>query len=501
VPEVRCPSCGKRNPSGHETCQYCQAPLKPARGSPPPFKDADSVEPASSLPDWLRELGLTDPASQEAGEIEQAKPLDAAGLESTSPGEPAEQEDLTAEASPDTPIGEEHTPSEPVLFEDTAPPGGQPPVLSDEGGSPEPAPDQEEAGPLAGLAGLLSADSSQSRLPGQATRPLHLKITANQRLHADLLRSLVEMEGQPRPLPKHPKLSSQRAQRWVIALVLILAVLWPLMKQGSPASLETAYTEEVAELNRLVSQLSPEAKVLVAFDYEPAFAPEIEAAAAPVLDHLMLQGASLAFVSTTPLGPVLAERFMEGPLAIHQYTRGDQYINLGFIPGGAAGLLSLVESPKSTVPYTIEGVAAWGTDQAPALPPLEGVHSLEDFSLVLVLVDDPDLARVWIEQVSPRQGEQVNPITLVMVTSAQAEALLQPYYQSNPRQLHGFASGLRGGVAYTLMTGRERGIQEYWDAFGVGLFVIAVVLVIGAVLHASTLPAQTTPAEKGEGRP
>jgi hypothetical protein len=120
--------------------------------------------------------------------------------------------------------------------------------------------------------------------------------------------------------------------------------------------------------------------------------------------------------------------------------------------------LSLVEDPKQTVPNTIEGAPAWGTDQAPAFPPQEGVHSLEDFSLVLVLVDDPDLARIWIEQVSPRQST-ANPVTLGMVTSAQVEVLLQPYYQSIPRQLSGFASGLRGGAAYTMMTGRENAVQ------------------------------------------
>jgi hypothetical protein len=447
----------------------------------------------------LRQLDLSDSAPEEAGKAAEGKQQEPGSLESQPAEVQAGREDPLSGQTPNTTAGEEAEPAQPGN-EETGRLGAELPVPA-EGGQPAgAAPDQETAGPLAGLTGLLSADRGVSRLPGQATRPLHLKVTANQRLHADLLHNLVEMEGQPQPLPKRPGMVSQRAQRWAIALALILAVLWPLLTNGNTMVPEGAYSEEVAELNRLVSQLPPEAKVLVAFDYEPAFAPEVEAVSTPVLDHLMLRGAYLALVSTSPIGPILAERLLSGPLADHGYMRGEQYINLGFIPGGAAGLLSLVEAPERTLPYTIEGVAAWSTDQSPALPPLEGIESLEDFSLVLVLVDDPDLARVWIEQVSPRLSEGENPITLAMATSAQAEALLQPYYQSNPRQLHGFASGLRAGAAYARMTGRESAASGYWGAFGVGLFVVAVVLVIGAVLHAATLPAQPASTEKSKVR-
>jgi hypothetical protein len=98
-------------------------------------------------------------------------------------------------------IGEvEGSASEPVSDEATSP--DLPQAETAEYGGPQAAvPGQDEAGPLAGLTGLLSADQGVPRLPGQATRPLHLKITANQRLHADLLHSLVEMERSPRPLP------------------------------------------------------------------------------------------------------------------------------------------------------------------------------------------------------------------------------------------------------------------------------------------------------------
>jgi hypothetical protein len=454
----------------------------------PPFKDEQLPETPADLPGWLRDLGQPDKPEQRAGGSPES-----AGEQPA--GEQGRGEEIPEE--PDIPAPSEEEPRPEAEPEQADLPGWLQRASQDAEPASQEAVQPEDTGPLAGLTGLLLAEQGLSRLPGQATRPLHLKVSANQRLHADLLRSLLEEEGQARPVPKRPVPTSQRIQRWLIALVLILAVLWPVLRGGRPAALDT-YNEEAAELNRLVSQLPPNARVLLACDYEPAFSAEIEAAAAPVLDHLLLRGATLAIVSTTPTGPVLAERYLHSFQDRHPLASGVQYVNLGFIPGGAAGLLSLVEMPARTVPYTIDGVAAWGTADSPALPPLQGVGSFEDFSLVLVLVDDPDLARAWIEQVAPRLASGESTTALTMVASAQAEPLLTPYYLGEPRLLHGFIAGLRGGVAYARMTGREGLAQDYWQAFEVGVFVMASILVVGAVLHATTLSGQAPAAGKRE---
>jgi hypothetical protein len=137
------------------------------------------------------------PAARESGQTAGEGSRHTGEGESPEEARPPEGESQPVLEALDT-IGEvEGSASEPVSDEATSP--DLPQAETAEDGGPQAAvPGQDEAGPLAGLTGLLSADQGVPRLPGQATRPLHLKITANQRLHADLLHSLVEMEGQPR---------------------------------------------------------------------------------------------------------------------------------------------------------------------------------------------------------------------------------------------------------------------------------------------------------------
>ncbi|GAH00175.1 unnamed protein product [marine sediment metagenome] len=92
----------------------------------------------------------------------------------------------------------------------------------------------------------------------------------------------------------------------------------------------------------------------------------------------------------------------------YDYESGEQYVNLGYIPGGAVGLVSFFENPQNTLPFSLDGLPAWETDSTQGLRPLAGIEQITDYEMVVVLVDDPDTARAWIEQLSPRIIEPVN---------------------------------------------------------------------------------------------
>ncbi|MGQ0601407.1 MAG: hypothetical protein ACT4QE_06885 [Anaerolineales bacterium] len=72
---IRCPNCGKPNPDFLPACQYCDKPLAGATPVAPetPAPDSAPREPASDLPDWLR---------QSTG------PLDASGVSGAPAAEP-----------------------------------------------------------------------------------------------------------------------------------------------------------------------------------------------------------------------------------------------------------------------------------------------------------------------------------------------------------------------------------------------------------------------------
>ncbi|MBU2611443.1 MAG: hypothetical protein KJ606_10965, partial [Chloroflexi bacterium] len=314
-----------------------------------------------------------------------------------------------------------------------------------------------------------------------------LQVTESQKRHAASLERLVSTESEPRPQKGQSRMPPPaRLLRWVIALVLILAASLPIVTgiQTVPGAI---YPAELGPTRELINGLGTNSPVLVVFDYEPALSGELEAAAAPIIDHLLLKAPRLAIISTSPTGPILAERFLKTTQASRGYQRsdpvdqrsdpvdqrGEGYVNLGYLAGGPAGVLGFAQNPSLTAANSFEGAPAWGT------PPLQGVQNMSDFAALIILTDNPDTGRIWIEQAGP----YLKNSPLLMVISAQAEPMLRPYYDSG--QIKGLVTGLAGGKAYEQANepafpgpGLAR---RYWDAFSLSLFLAEMMILIGGL--------------------
>ena len=136
------------------------------------------------------------------------------------------------------------------------------------------------------------------------------------------------------------------------------------------------------------------------------------------------------------------------------------------------GLQALAISPRSVVPYALNAENVW------AGAPLVNISTVGDFSAVLVLTNDADTARTWIEQVGPSLLKANRP--LLFVLSAQAEPLVLPYYKAYPPQVQGMVSGLAGGIAYARSIGNVQA-NGVWDAFSIVVPVSALVIIIGSI--------------------
>jgi len=101
--------------------------------------------------------------------------------------------------------------------------------------------------------------------------------------------------------------------------------------------------------------------------------------------------------------------------------------------------------------------------------------------MVMVIVDDPDTARSWIEQLGPQLTEPLELTSLVLVASAQLEPVVRPYYDGIPQFVNGLVVGLRGGAAYARLVGGDDLLSQYWDAYGWGTFVAAMLILVGGL--------------------
>lgn len=333
--------------------------------------------------------------------------------------------------------------------------------------------DVEGAGPLAGLASVLPAEPDISQVGKPAAPVYKLQVPELQQTQAELFHQLISGEGQARPLRKRRELPSNGLLRILIVLALAAAALAPLFVDGLESS-PLGNASGVQAAYQTVAALPAGVPVLMAVDYEPGWSGEMDAAAAGLVKHLLDKGVFLALASTSSTGPLQAEHLVA--LAAQDSTQGANVVNLGFIPGGAAGLQGLARTLRMIMPEAV------GSDSPWSQPALQSVSSVSDFSLVVVVTESPDDAQAWIEQVQP----WLRGTPLVMVVSAQAQPLVEPYYRGTPQQVQGLVTGLAGGVQYETLNGQVGMAGANWPGFSIALFTAVLFILLGGMVNVAS---------------
>ncbi|HTX93225.1 MAG TPA: hypothetical protein VMC09_18565 [Anaerolineales bacterium] len=329
----------------------------------------------------------------------------------------------------------------------------------------------EQSGPLAGLRGVLPAGPGLGPLRKPPAYTTKLQVSDAQQRYASFLERLVAGESETRRV-ESKRLTSSRLWRWLITAVLFLSVGLPLAFQINVVPAAPAPSDAVSAAADQFSHLDSSLPVLVAFDYDPALSGELEATAAPIFDLLLSKTVPLAVISTSPTGPALADDFLSGntPLVMdYKYVSGQQYINLGYLAGGPAGISAFAMEPKNTMLYN------GGSSQAWSAPSLQNVQHLSDFAAVIVLTDNADTGRNWVEQTKSYLAGR----PLIMIISAQAEPMIRPYFDSG--QLKGMISGLADAKAFEQSYTRPGPAQYYWNSFGIGLLISVLLIGLGSL--------------------
>jgi hypothetical protein len=326
---------------------------------------------------------------------------------------------------------------------------------------------EEKEGPLAGLRGVIpGAPIGSSRRPKAIS--LKLQATNEQQASVALLEQILGSETSPRSLISSSFIASQQVLRWALTGLFLLVLSAMIISRSQIMPISPDLPVGGSNVSNTVMSIPAGANLLVIVDYDPSLAGEMEAIAGPLLDQMVLLGhPTLSFLSTSPNGSALAERLLTNTKINtpdgFAYQAGTQYFNLGYLPGGAAGVLGFVERPAVIIPAS-------------------GVESFSEYDALIVMTDHAESGRVWVEQLQTMK--QIDPALtnqpLLMVASAQAGPLLQPYVASG--QVNGMISGLSEAARYELVNNSRPGLaRSYWDTFGIGLALAVVLIVAGSL--------------------
>lgn len=338
----------------------------------------------------------------------------------------------------------------------------------------------ERGGILDGIRGALGVRSEVLIAPVRKARR-KFEPTEQQLAHAQIMEQIVH--AGPAPVPELVK--RRRPQVWleqtIIPILLLAAILLPAWN-GNPLlgliGAEARSEQAIATFNTLEDALgSGSATVVVAFDYTPAESAELNSVSTAFLRHMMNHGAKIVTLSTEPTGAEIAQDVLARSAGDLNY--GEDYLNLGYLPGGATGLQLLANDPWSLfsgADYPRRFRAAKG---APASAGLE--DSLADVDVLLILTASRDDLVAWVEQVG--RLDEMQEVTLVAGTSASLAPWVQPYLSS--QVVDGAVSGVPEAAQYEQQLDQEQGAELTDSATVVrdgqlmGLGVSVVVIALG----------------------
>ena len=334
----------------------------------------------------------------------------------------------------------------------------------------------ESEGPLAGLQGVIPIAPIGSARRPQAI-PLKLQVSDEQQASAALLEQILGTETSPRALVTSPYVAPQQWLRWVLTalfLVVLSAVIF-FRTQSMPVS--AGLPVGVSSISNAVMNIPANSKVLVVVDYEPSLAGEMEAISSPLLAQMaQLSHAKFSFIATSPNGAALIERLANGT---DISSAGSPYLNLGYLPGGATGVLGFTENPQRVNAFA-------------------DVQSFSEYSALVLLSDHAESGRIWVEQLQSQKqiDATLANMPFLVVASAQAGPLLQPYVLSG--QIAGMISGISDAAKFETNQSQSGMARTYWDTFGIGLMMSIALIVLGSLWSLFTgLQARRAEAKQG----
>ena len=320
-----------------------------------------------------------------------------------------------------------------------------------EGMRPPPTPkyiehEPETSGPLVGISNVIGLQTVS--MPDYSNAPTNkFVVTDAHQQQARLLRQLTQ--GERKLASDIVQTDSTTSARMRIALIIILLLLALVGLFGpSLVNLPTEPSLALTALHEEITAVSTQ-PVLIAFEYTPATAGELNAEAETLLAAFAENGTPVIVVSQSAAGSTIARTHL--PV--------DDGMQIGMVSGGTAGLRQLGECINDTGCTTLLGRAL----------PADEQEMLGDVALILLLTGERDTMVNWIEQVSTP-----NNIPLITGLTESIAPLALPYYDSG--QLAGMMIGWRETAVY-----QQQWLAEQESGTLAGLNAQAL-LQLGAVL-------------------
>lgn len=226
-------------------------------------------------------------------------------------------------------------------------------------------------------------------------------------------------------------------RRWIY-LSMALAVAVPML-----AGLSFPETPQpMAQATfRAVESVPKGSRVLISFDYDPGSEGELQPMANALIHHCAVRGHKMAFMALWPLGKQVCDATIDDILLTYhpQYRYGEDYVQLGYMPGFESVIKGLTSNLASQYPLDARGTPVG------SIPMLKDVKTLQDFDMVITISAGYAGAKEWVQFAKSSYRDAY--VLIAGSTGVQANQLF-PYY---PQQLEGLLAAVKGAAEYEML--------------------------------------------------
>ena len=255
--------------------------------------------------------------------------------------------------------------------------------------------------------------------------------------------------------------------RRIVFLAVAAAVMLPLF---FPLRLPVEVTAPVQQLYDVIEELPARSVVLISIDYDPSGAPELDPATLSLLRHCFRRDLRVFMIGLWATGVPLGMRALE-TVGVEEYDKeyGIDFVNFGYIPGGAIALVNLGRDVQDVCREDVYGTAVG------ELSMMKDVKTADDFGLVISMSMGIPGSDQWIWYYHARYRGRL--------ATAQTAIGAPKYYQYlQTGQLVGLIGGMKGSAEY------ERLVDSYglatvgMDSQSAGHLLIIGFIILGNII-------------------
>jgi hypothetical protein len=231
-------------------------------------------------------------------------------------------------------------------------------------------------------------------------------------------------------------------------------------------------TPEARGLYNAVEKLPPGSKVLLACDYDPGSAAEIQPMAATFLKHALSRRLRVIIVGLWAQGPqqadlALQEALREPTVAALKPQYGIDYVNLGFQSGNEVVIQRMGSDIRAIFPRDSRGTPI------DRFPIMEGVNDFTSISFIFNVSAGYPGTVEWVQFAGDRFHAQIASGS----TAVQAPQVY-PYF---PRQMVGLLGGMKGAAEYEEVTGFKGKGTKFMLAQSFSHVIVVFFIVVGNI--------------------